>query len=249
MDSKTREGLQKRVEEGDLKAMEQLADHYFYETNKQRLSEEAFIKIRGWYKHLAKAGNAHAMMVLGAMYYEGVNMAQDYTKARIWYEKAAAAGDVWAINNLGYCYYYGREIPVDYQRAYGYFERAAALSNHCGMYKLGDMYYHGQYVKQDFEAAFDWYRRGIDCIDETCPEYPNIGARIGRCLLNGQGVAQNFLEAHYWLTLSERGCYGFLMKGDAFAHLSLPGIKADLKKVRYYLEQAVADTKSVVQYN
>lgn len=248
MDSRMCEVLRELTKQGDLKAMEQLADYYFYETNKQKLTENEFKEVRGWYRQLAKEGNAHAMMVLGTMYYEGVNIEQDYTKARKWYEKAAAAGDVWAINNLGYCYYYGREIQVDYQKAYGYFGRAASLGNHCGMYKLGDMYYYGYYVEQDFHKAYDWYHKGIECIDEDCPEYPNIAARIGHCVLKGQGIEQDLLMAHDWLSIAERGCYRFLMKGDAFAHLSLPGIQNDLKKVRQLLDRAVVNTKSVVQY-
>lgn len=236
------------AEAGDAEAMEQAADYYFYKTNKQRLSDEEFDRIWSWYHTLAEQGNGHAMAVVGAMYYEGVNIKQDYTKARQWYERAAAAGDVWGINNLGYCYYYGREVDVDDQKAWTYFGRAAALGNHCGMYKIGDMYYHGRYVGQDFKKAVYWYRKAISLIDEDCPEYPNIAARLGHCALKGEGMEKDVLCALKWLQAAEYGCYQFLLRGDAFAHLSFPGVKEDLAEARALLETAIAGTRSVVQY-
>lgn len=70
------------AEAGDAEAMEQAADYYFYKTNKQKLSEENFDRVWSWYHTLAEQGNGHAMAVIGAIYYEGVNIKQDYTKAR-----------------------------------------------------------------------------------------------------------------------------------------------------------------------
>ncbi|MEG0377633.1 MAG: SEL1-like repeat protein, partial [Eubacterium sp.] len=96
--------------------------------------------------------------------------------------------------------------------------------------------------------AYCWYQDAIACIKEDCPEYPNIAARLGRCHLYGYGTEENALEALRWLHKAEWGCYRFLQKGDAFAHLSLPGIKEDLVTAREKLEESIANTKSVVQY-
>ncbi|MEF9919058.1 MAG: tetratricopeptide repeat protein [Eubacterium sp.] len=238
----------KLAEMNDPVAMEKVADYYFYEKNKQKLTEYEFKRMFEYYQKLAHQGNGHAMMAIGAMYYEGVNLKQNYTMAREWYEKAATAGDVWGINNLGYCYYYGREVDVDYEKAYTYFGCSAVMGNHCGMYKLGDMYYYGKYVTQNDAKAYEWYMEAIGLITEDCPEYPNIAARIGRCLLYGRGTSQNDLEALKWLQRAELGCYRFLQHGDAFAHLSLPGIKDDLITVREKLEKSIVNTRSVVQY-
>lgn len=223
MEQETLELLTGLAEAGDAEAMEQAADYYFYKTNKQKLSKETFDRIWSWYHTLAEQGNGHAMAVIGAMYYEGVNIKQDYTRARQWYERAAAAGDVWGINNLGYCYYYGREVDVDDQKAWNYFGRAAALGNHCGMYKIGDMYYHGRYVDQSFKKAVYWYRRAISLIDEDCPEYPNIAARIGHCALKGEGMEKDVLHALKWLQAAEYGCYQFLLRGGRLCAPFLSG--------------------------
>ncbi|MDO4289301.1 MAG: tetratricopeptide repeat protein [Eubacterium sp.] len=236
------------AEAGDDLAKKRYADHYFHHENKQKLPREIWQRVWRYYNDLAETGDAEAMLTLGVIYYEGVNIPQDYTKAREWYERAAEAGSLWAVNNLGYCYYYGREIPVDYERAWHYFGTAAARGNHCGMYKLGDMYYHGKYVAQDYEKALAWYKKAIAVIDASIPEYPNIAARIGKCLVYGQGTAADPLEGFRWLQIAEHGCYRFLMKGDAFAHLSMPGIRQDMEEARKKIEAVTKTMKTVVQY-
>ena len=233
---------------GDAQAKKAYADYYFHQENKQKLAPEIWNRVWRYYNDLAEAGNADAMLTVGVIYYEGVNIPQDYTAARAWYEKAAAAGSLWAINNLGYCYYYGREIPVDYEKAWYYFGTAAARGNHCGMYKLGDMYYYGKYVAQDYAKALAWYRRAIARIDASVPEYPNIAARIGKCLVYGQGTEADPLEGLRWLQIAEYGCYKFLMQGDAFAHLSMPGIREDMIEARKQIEAITSTMKTVVQY-
>ncbi|MEG0378043.1 MAG: tetratricopeptide repeat protein, partial [Eubacterium sp.] len=151
MNAETLELMTNLIKTGDFAAMEKVADYFFYETNKQKLSADQFNEIFEMYMKLAEQGNGHAMAVIGVMYYEGVNIKQDYRLAKEWYEKAAEAGDTWGINNLGYCYYYGREIECDYEKAYYYFGRSAARGNHCGMYKIGDMYYYGKYIEQNYK--------------------------------------------------------------------------------------------------
>jgi hypothetical protein len=44
------------------------------------------------YLEQAQAGDAHAMRMLGAMYYYGLNVPQDRYKGRYWYGKAAEKG-------------------------------------------------------------------------------------------------------------------------------------------------------------
>ena len=102
---------------------------------------------------------------------------------------------------------------MDDQKAWTYFGRAAALGNHCGMYKIGDMYYHGRYVGQDFKKAVYWYRKAISLIDEDCPEYPNIAARLGHCALKGEGMEKDVLCALKWLQAAESAVTSFCSRG------------------------------------
>lgn len=248
MDKTEKELLLSLAEAGDAAAKKRYATHYFYHENKQKLPKEIWERVWRYYHELADQGDSDAILTIGVIYYEGVNVVQDYTKARQYYEKAAQAGNTWAINNLGYCYYYGREIPVDYEKAWKCFGKAASRGHHCGMYKLGDMYYYGKYVEQDYEKALLWYRQAISCIDPSIPEYPNIAARIGKCLVYGHGTPADPLEGLRWLQEAEYGCYRFLMNGDAFAHLSMPGIREDMSVAREKIEAVTQTMKTVVQY-
>jgi hypothetical protein len=47
-------------------------------------------------KKIAEQGDAMAQYLLGAMYYKGDGVKQDFAKAKFWYEKAAAQGLDWA---------------------------------------------------------------------------------------------------------------------------------------------------------
>ncbi|MDO9492459.1 tetratricopeptide repeat protein [Acetobacterium sp.] len=220
---------------GDQNAMLELADYYYFKTNKQDLSPEVFALVKDCYCRLAEQGNSHAMATLGCLYYEGVNLPQDFKQAKRWFEKAAAQNNLLAINYLGYCHYYGRDIPIDYETAYSYFARAAQMGHHNGMYKLGDMHYNGHFVAKDPAIAFFWFNEAEQAIDESSPEYPNIAYRIGHCLLLGQGVSQDLLLALSWLHKAELGCYQLTHNGDAYAGLTLIRVHEDLELLRHQL--------------
>lgn len=224
------------AQNGDQNAILELADFYYYKTNKQDLSPEVFQRVKDYYYQLAEQGHDHAMATLGCLYYEGVNLPQDFKQAKHWFEKAAAQNNPLAINYLGYCHYYGRDIPVDYETAYYYFARAAQMGHHNGMYKLGDMYYNGNFVAKDPAIAFFWFNEAEQVTATSSPEYPNIAYRIGHCLLLGQGVPQDLLEALAWLHKAELGCYQLTRNGDAYAGLTLVRVHEDLGILRLQLD-------------
>lgn len=220
----------------DEDAMLELADYYYLKTNKQDLSPELFLLVKDFYFRLAKQGHDHAMATLGCLYYEGINLPQDFKQAKHWFEKAAVQNNPLAINYLGYCHYYGRDIPVDHEKAYYYFARAAQMGYHNGMYKLGDMYYNGHFVAKDPAIAFFWFNEAEQSTASSSPEYPNIAYRIGHCLMLGQGVSQDLVLALTWLQKAELGCYKLTRNGDAYAGLTLIRVHEDLSILRHQLD-------------
>ena len=138
---------------------------------------------------LAKHDNAEAMNKLGAMYFEGRGVEQDYTTAAQWYVNAADRGCSLAMSNAGYCFYYGNGVDVDYEKAYLYFSKAAMLGEWDAINKFGDMYRDGKYVKEDKKTAFEIYTRGNEVIphESRVDAYPENLLRIGECLLKGWG--------------------------------------------------------------
>jgi TPR repeat protein len=223
--------LRSLCEKKDHQAMLVLANYYFYDQNKQDLSSEVFEMIFNYYQELAESGNSQAMATLGTMYYEGVNIPQDFKLAKYWCEQSSKKENPLGLIYLGYCYYYGRNIPQDFKKSYHLFEKAAFLGHHNGMYKLGDIYYNGHYVSKNTTTAFYWYCEAEAITSDAIPEYPNIAYRIGHCYLLGEGIQSDLLLSLSWLQKSEHGCYTFIQNGDAYAHLTLVRVKEDLSLV------------------
>ena len=73
----------------------------------------------------AAQGNAGAQVMLGAMFNEGLGVAQDYVEAVRWYRLAAAQGYARAQFNLGVSFSMGQGVIQDYTRAHMWFNLAA----------------------------------------------------------------------------------------------------------------------------
>ena len=78
---------------------------------------------------LAEQGNAQAQNGLGAMYYNGKGVAQDFKEAVKWYRLAAAQGHKEAQLNLGVMYQLAQSVAQDFVRAHMWFNIAAAQGN------------------------------------------------------------------------------------------------------------------------
>lgn len=67
---------------------------------------------------LAEQGFAYAENNLGAMYYEGTGVTQNYETALKWYRLASEQGDAGSQNNLGFMYQSGEGVAPDNLQAY-----------------------------------------------------------------------------------------------------------------------------------
>lgn len=115
------------------------------------------------YKAGISRGSGACMNDLGACYYMGEFVEQDYSKARDLYEAAASHGCSQGMINLGYIYEYGRTGEPDYARAYECYAMAAALEQSSeAVYKLGDMYSRGRSVKRDMGRACALWERSLE---------------------------------------------------------------------------------------
>ena len=74
-----------------------------------------------WHKQAEEQGDSYAQRFLGASFYLGLGVTQDYAEAAKWYKKAAEQGDSGAQNILGAMYERGKGIPKDYVEAYKWF--------------------------------------------------------------------------------------------------------------------------------
>jgi TPR repeat protein len=244
---------------------------HFFGDNRRLMTDAEKKRLHAAISTAAEHRDPEGMTLLGRLYYEGFTVAQNYTAARRWFERADTAGDSWGTVYLAYCYYYGRNIPVNYPRARALFAKAAKYfvqvflrwmepraralfakaakaGNHCALYKLGDMARDGLAVPVDLPRALACYREALAKITPAVPEYPNIAARIGHLLLAGIDPDAGTADALHWLHIAQEGCCRLLMRGDPYAHLSLPQIEADLAECTALLKAAVADLPQKVRY-
>lgn len=149
---------------------------------------------------------SEASLELGALYYTGNIVEQNYKKAYELYKIAADAGILRAICNCGYCFYYGRHQDIDYAKAYEYFSLGALLHNDANcLYKLGDMYLNGYFVMKNENYAFILYQRALHCAQENDENSSCISGaqmRVGKCRLYGTGTYKNAEEAYTLLSLA-----------------------------------------------
>lgn len=128
-----------------------------------QVSDEVTEMLLLGFRAAISSGNALCMNCLGALYYMGDMVEQDYAKAAELYEMAMEHGCYQSIINLGYIYEYGRTGAPDYEKAYRYYSLAAALASSSeAAYKLGDMYSRGRGVKRDMKKAHALYMRSLD---------------------------------------------------------------------------------------
>lgn len=100
---------------------------------------------------------------LGALYYMGDIVPQDYEKAAKLYEQAIGWGCFQSIINMGYIYEYGRIGDPDYRKAYEYYALACALAPQFeALYKMGDMYSRGKAVPRNLSVALSLWERSLE---------------------------------------------------------------------------------------
>ena len=69
------------------------------------------------------------LAAIGARYWEGQDVTQDYGKAMEWYQKAVDLGDTLAMCNIGVLYENGYGVKQDYQKALEWYQKAAELGD------------------------------------------------------------------------------------------------------------------------
>lgn len=109
-----------------------------------------------WLTRASDAGRASAQALLGWIYYQGSDVAQDYRKAYGFYAAAAISGDRFAQNNLGECYELGRGVRKDATQAFFWYRKAAEAGLPAGEFNLGRVYLMGLGASADAEMAKHW---------------------------------------------------------------------------------------------
>lgn len=108
-----------------------------------------------WYENRLSHGmNVGCANGLGAMYYNGTGVPQDYAKAFQLLSWAYSQGNTWGAYYIGTAYFYGRGTQQDYVKAREILEKAGK-NNPEVHYCLGVIYGHGLGVMPDIPKAVE----------------------------------------------------------------------------------------------
>jgi hypothetical protein len=99
---------------------------------------------------------------IGAAYYFGRGVTQDYSQAYLWFRKAAEQGNADAEYCLGVLYDNGEGVPEDSVQAATWLRKAAEQGNADAQVALGFAYKTGHGVPQDEAQAAIWLKRASD---------------------------------------------------------------------------------------
>jgi len=104
------------------------------------------------------------LYTLGALYFSGIGVKQDYEKAKNWYEKGVEKDEMWSCVGLGVMYLTGLGVEKDVKKAMSYYQKSADLGNTSALSGLASIYQNGKLfgVKTDTSKAIGLYKQAIE---------------------------------------------------------------------------------------
>lgn len=109
----------------------------------------------------------------------------------------ANSGDVAAQVAVGDCYAEGKGVMRSYTQAAEWYLKAASTGDIAAEMRLGTLYRDGSKdFPRDMAKAAEWYSKAAEQGDATAQ------GTLGTLFFMGQGVAQDYVEAYYWLDLA-----------------------------------------------
>jgi len=144
------------------------------------------------FRVFAEQGDADAQFNLGALYFYGKGVSQDYAQAAAWYRKAADQGNADGQFNLGMLYESGKGVPPDYVQAASWYRKAADQGTAYAQFNLGGLYLNGRGVPKDEAQSAYWFRKAADQGDARAQ------FNLGWLYETGKGVTQDIAQATSW---------------------------------------------------
>jgi len=135
--------------------MFELGEKYYFD-------DKNYIEAEKWYRMSAEQGYAPAQYELGAMYYDGEGIKQDFSEALKWFRKSAEQGNADAQNSLGHMYFFGDGVTENHSEAVKWYRKSAEQGNKYAQKNLGEMYEKGYGVTQNYDKAIEWYQKSAD---------------------------------------------------------------------------------------
>jgi len=186
------EEIQRRAEQGDVKAQESLGVAYLRGAGVPQDYKKAF----WWLKRAAEKGNVDAQREFGNLYREGKGVSRNYKEALAWFRLAGRNGDPLAQHMAGLMYQTGEGVNQSFAQAARWYRSAAKQGLFLSEKALGRLYSLGKGVTQNYSIAFACFRSAAEDRDEEA-QY-----NLAMMYSLAQGVEENVVLAHMWINLA-----------------------------------------------
>jgi len=104
-------------------------------------------------------GNAEAKFFLGALYYSGQGVEQDFSEALKLFKESSNSGYTSATYNLGVIYAKGRGVDVDEDKAIKFYEKAAIGGLDRAQYVYATWLRDGKAIEKNEPLAMEFFKR------------------------------------------------------------------------------------------
>lgn len=186
---------------------------------------------------LAEAGDVHAQIMVGGMYFLGDGTPTDLDRSLYWYGVAAETGDSVALNNLALTLF-----PINPRKGIPLLFSAAEKGSPLAQSALGDLYSGVFNLPEDLKsqynnraAALDWYRQAGD------NGYSNGYSQLGKMYIEGEGDERNVAKAiRYYTLAAEAGDETSQEFLERAYREGLPGLEPDEEKANYWANRRQA---------
>lgn len=184
--------LKSMAEAGDIPATYHLALEYDPSRTEENLpTAEQSIQLL---QKAADAGYALAQHELGRRYLKGDSVTKDEARGVELTRQAAAQGLSNALWNMAIIYHNGWGVEKNETEARQWCDRALATGRLPYVVAVGQLYESGEVYPLNVEKALELYRKAAH------RDSRDGGFEFGRCLMEGQGIAEDRLAAEKWLT-------------------------------------------------
>jgi TPR repeat protein len=206
---------------------------------------------------LATQGDQDAQYKLGALYYSGNGVKQDYTESALWYRRAAQQGNVDAQYSLGNMYLMGEGVQQDDNQAAHWYALAADQGHMSAAHNLTNLQKTipaSQQLEIETNIIEDEQIASIDADEEPTVESNTDTTgkteyEQGLAYAFGDGVPQNDRNAfNLFFAAAEKGYALAQYKvGVAFAYGE--GVRQDFKQAAEWYHKAAEQGYTIAQRN
>jgi TPR repeat protein len=169
--------------------------------------------------------------------------------------KRAEAGDARAQMEPGVVLLIGLGVDQDQSEAHRWFEKAAERGDTVGKSWLAEMLWNGWGGEENKTRAEELWRESFDDLMERAKQGDEVAQhQLGRCYFHGRGVAQNYVEAHFWDKRAAKRGYASAQFDLAGYYVGLSGTHpwnvekgAQATAEWWYLKAALQDHKGAME--